>query len=71
MADRAIGAGITFPGNHVGRRIATWVGEAVHATAALFASATRPTPTKQHHPHAPRREHFVEEAAMRREMYRL
>jgi hypothetical protein len=61
---RAVGS----PHNTIGRRIAHWVTDTVTAAACAVATRPRRRPTqRQYH----RRERFVEDAAMSREMFRL
>ncbi|OBI81061.1 hypothetical protein [Mycobacterium sp. 1245805.9] len=64
-ASRAVG----LPRNSIGRRLAQMVAETVIAAGAVVTRPRRRTRPKQ--PHYHRRESFVEEAAMSREMFRL
>lgn len=71
VSGAAVGSAIPFPGNNVGRRIAAWAygtfAGARSATRAWFRTA-QPERLEYYHP---RREGFIEDAAMSRAMDRL
>jgi hypothetical protein len=66
----SIGAGwvLPLPRNTIGRRIEVWFAGVVEMTRANFQDRPRRAAKEYHHP---RREVFLEDAAMSREMYRL
>ena len=69
-AQAGVGSAIPFPRSNVGRRIAAWAADTVDAVFGLVrTSAPRSEPKRRHY--HPRRESFIEDAAMSREMYRL
>jgi hypothetical protein len=68
MTDNVIGWGVALPGEGMGRRFVDWVTGTAAAARATFQHE------RQHHKAPSRpvlREAFIEDAAMRREMYRL
>jgi hypothetical protein len=70
VARPSIGTAFPLPRNDVGRRMADWVQgvvEAVRERSHTRVMRREPTKRYQH----PRRESFIEDAAMAREMYRL
>src|ERR1700741_4405688 len=69
-AQASVGSAVPFPRNEVGRRIAEWAAGGVEAVRALGrTSESRSRPERRYY--HPRREGFIEDAAMSREMYRL
>lgn len=68
-AQAGAGWALPVPRNTVGRRIADWAAGAAEAVRALFRTAERPSSTPRYY--HPRRESFIEDAAMSREMDRL
>jgi hypothetical protein len=74
MADIGIlwkrSAAVPLPRNDVGRRIADWAVATRQAVRAMVrTSESRNRPERRYY--NPRRESFIEDAAMSREMYRL
>lgn len=69
-AQASIGSAIPFPGNNVGRRVANWTASTVVAVRALVRTSPRTSKPERHYYH-PRRESYIEDAAMSREMHRL
>jgi hypothetical protein len=70
-AQASLGSVLPLPRNNVGRRMADWAAGTAEAVRAMFrTTAVRPSePERRHYP--PRRESYIEDAAMSREMYRL
>ena len=69
-AQASVGSAVPFPRTDVGRRIADWaVGTVAAVRAMVRTSALRSQPKRRYY--HPRRETFIEDAAMSREMYRL
>ena len=66
-----VGVGsLPLPRNNIGRLIADWVVDSAEVVRSAFRTrAPRSEPTQRYH--HPRREAFIEDAAMSREMYRL
>jgi hypothetical protein len=66
-----VGVGyLPLPRNIIGRLIAEWVVDSAAAFRSAFLTRTpRSGPTQRHY--HPRREAFIEDAAMSREMHRL
>lgn len=64
------GWALPLPRKTVGRRIADWALGTADAVRAMFRTADRPSQSKPRYYH-PRRESFIEDAAMSREMDRL
>lgn len=70
MADIGVASVIPFPRNDIGRRIANWGAGVVQALrASVRISSRRQQAERQYH--HPRRETYLADAAMAREMYRL
>jgi hypothetical protein len=70
VAQPSIGAVIPLPRNDVGHRLADWVQGVIEAVRERSqCRISRPEPKKRYQ--HPRRESFIEDAAMAREMYRL
>lgn len=69
-AQSSIGSAIPFPGSHVGRRIANWAANSLAAVRAMTRTQPRPSKPERRYYH-PRREGYIEDAAMSRAMDRL
>lgn len=69
-AHAGVGTVFPLPRRHVGRRVQDWISGVVEATRTRMQTRTRHREPKQEYRH-PRREVFLEDAAMSREMFRL
>jgi hypothetical protein len=69
-AQSSIGSVIPFPGSNVGRRIANWTASTVEALRSLVRTPPADSEPERRYYH-PRRETFMEDAAMSRAMDRL
>jgi hypothetical protein len=69
-AQASVGSAVPFPRNDVGRRIADWAVGTMGAVRAMVRTSPRPSQPERRYYH-PRRESFLEDAAMSREMDRL
>lgn len=69
-AQSSIGSAIPFPGINVGRRITNWTTSTVVALRALVRTPSRDNKPERPYYH-PRRESYIEDAAMSRAMDRL
>jgi hypothetical protein len=72
-AQASVGWAVPFPRNDIGdigRRIADWAAGTVETVRAMIRTSARHSETEPRYYH-PRRETFIEDAAMSREMYRL
>lgn len=65
-----MGAAFPLPRNSIGRRIAHWVIGTIETARARLQPRVRASGPKRPS-HYPRREPFLEDAAMSREMFRL
>ncbi len=66
-----VGVGsLPLPRNNIGRIIADWFVSSAEAVRSAFRTQAPRREPKQHY-HHPRREAFIEDAAMSREMHRL
>lgn len=69
-AQSGVGSVFPLPRNNVGRRLGDWISGVIDATRTrLHTPTTHREPDKEYH--HPRREVFLEQAAMSREMFRL
>jgi hypothetical protein len=66
----SVGAVLPLPRTDVGRRLAGWTLGAVAAVRARLTTRAMPSEPRKRY-HHPRRESFIEDAAMSREMFRL
>jgi len=69
-AQSSIGSAIPFPGSNVGRRIANWTASTAAALRAMVRTPPRTGKPERRYYH-PRREGYIEDAAMSRAMDRL
>ena len=69
-AQAGIGSAVPLPRNDVGRRVADWAVATAEAVRAAFRTPTWRSEPERRYDH-PRRESFIEDAAMSREMHRL
>ena len=69
-AQSSIGSAVPFPGSNVGRRIANWTTSTLVALRAMVRTQARASKPERRYYH-PRREAYIEDAAMSRAMDRL
>jgi hypothetical protein len=69
-AQSSIGSAIPFPRSNIGRRIANWTASNVEAVRAMMRTQARVSKPERPYYH-PRRESYIEDAAMSRAMDRL
>ena len=69
-AQSNVGAVLPLPRIHVGRRLAALSAGAIEAVRARLQTLAAPRESDKRY-HHPRRESYIEDAAMSREMYRL
>jgi hypothetical protein len=70
MASIGVPSVIPFPRNNIGRRIWEWSAGVVEAVRASVRISPQRHPAEPQY-HHPRRESYLADAAMAREMYRL
>lgn len=69
-AQSGVGSVFPLPRSNVGRRLGDWISGVIDATRTRLQTLTRDREPNNEY-HHPRREVFLEEAAMSREMFRL
>jgi hypothetical protein len=69
-AQASVGSVLPRPCTNVGRRIADWAAGTLEAVRAMIRTLTRPNQPKRRY-YDPRRDSYLEDAVMSREMLRL